>query len=101
MNLKAISLHAYIENRWSTPAQNVVYIFNIDRNESKCHFAQVGLKALGRHVSRLGLATAEDKVAAVKALEFPQTLRHLEMGIGYFGYHRRFIDYYAAIERPL
>jgi hypothetical protein len=23
------------------------------------------------------------------------------MGVGYFGYHRKFVDHYIAIERPL
>lgn len=67
----------------------------------KCHFAQPSLAALGHHVSRLGLTTTADKLAAIRDLEFPTTLRHLEIGIGFFGYHRKFVDHYAAIERPL
>jgi hypothetical protein len=34
---------------------------------SKCHFAQPLVQALGHNVSRLGLSTLEDKVAAVRS----------------------------------
>src|SRR5204862_6470338 len=41
---------------------------------AKCHFAQPGLEALGHHVSRLGLATTEQKTEAIRALQVPATL---------------------------
>jgi hypothetical protein len=68
---------------------------------AKCRFAQSSLAALGHHVSRLGLATTDQKIAAVKALEFPTDLSQLEISVGYFGYYWKFIDHYAAVERPL
>ena len=68
---------------------------------SKCHFAQSGLAALGHHVSRLGLATTTQKTAAIKALEFPRSLSELDTGIGFFGYHHKFVDHFTEIIRPL
>jgi hypothetical protein len=68
---------------------------------SKCHFAQPGVKALGHFVSRLGLSTMEEKVEAVQALKFPETLQELEYGLGFFGYYRKFVQHFASISRPL
>jgi hypothetical protein len=68
---------------------------------AKCFFAQPGLRALGHFVSRLGLSTVEQKVEAVRALAFPTNLQELEHGLGFFGYYRKFVPYFAAIARPL
>ncbi|KAJ8122730.1 hypothetical protein ONZ43_g1146 [Nemania bipapillata] len=67
----------------------------------KCHFAQHGLDALGVHVSRLGLATTEEKIAAIKELEMPRTLEELEHGIGLMGFQRNWIHHFAALAEPL
>lgn len=68
---------------------------------TKCFFLQPSIKALGRHVSRLGIATLEDKVEAIRALEFPKNLRGVEHVIGLFGYYRQYIPYFADIIAPL
>ena len=68
---------------------------------SKCHFAQHGLEALGVHVSRLGLATTEQKIAAIKELEMPTNLEELEHGLGLMGFQRNWIFQYATIAQPL
>lgn len=67
----------------------------------KCHFAYRSVKMLGHHVSRLGVSTAEDKVAAVANMRFPRTLRSLEAGVQFFSYYRRFVERFAAIADPL
>ncbi|KAF2963381.1 hypothetical protein GQX73_g10196 [Xylaria multiplex] len=67
----------------------------------KCHFAQHGLEALGVHVSRLGLATTEEKVAAIRQLEMPRTLHDLEQALGLMGFQRNWIYHFAAISAPL
>jgi len=56
---------------------------------------------LGQHVDGLGLATAEDKIAAISALAFPITLRELEIYLGMTGWLRHFIPYYAQLAEPL
>ena len=68
---------------------------------SKCHFAYPSITALGHYVSRLGLSTMEEKVEAVRRMFFLTSLRELETGLGFFGYYRKFVPYYAAIARPL
>ena len=67
----------------------------------KCHFAQHGLEALGVHVSRLGLSTTEEKVAAIRELDIPTTLYELECGIGLMGFHRHHIHNFAGISDPI
>ncbi len=68
---------------------------------SKCHFAYPSIKALGHHVSWLGLSIIKKKINAIKAMKFSRNLRDLEVGLGFFGYYRWFVDHYAAIARPL
>ena len=59
------------------------------------------IQLLGQHVDTLGLATAEDKLAAIVNIEFPQTLSALEKYLGMTGYLQQYIPYYAAVIRPL
>lgn len=68
---------------------------------AKCHIAFPSVDSLGHHVSRLGLSTAAEKVAAVKELAFPSTLKKLETALGFFGYYRKFVPYYSHISGPL
>jgi len=68
---------------------------------AKCHFAFPSLQALGHHVSRLGLSTVAEKTDAIQQMEFPRTLRQLEHILGFFGYYRKFVPYYAAVSEPL
>jgi len=68
---------------------------------SKCHFGYPSITALGHHVSRLGLSTVQEKTEAIRDLDYPQSLRQLETGLGFLGYYRKFVEYYAAIAEPL
>jgi hypothetical protein len=36
-------------------------------------------------------------VAAILVIAFPSNLRELKHVIGFFGYYRNFVDYYAAV----
>lgn len=67
----------------------------------KCHFAFPSLDLLGHKVSRLGLSTQKEKTEAISKLAFPETLQHLETGVGLFGYYRKFVDHFADIIDPL
>ena len=49
----------------------------------------------------LGLATAEDKILAIKNIEYPNTAAKMERYLGLTGYLRRFIPYYAKLVAPL
>ncbi|RMZ86659.1 hypothetical protein DV736_g6115, partial [Chaetothyriales sp. CBS 134916] len=68
---------------------------------SKCYFGYPSINALGHQVNRLGLATTEDKVKAIRQMSFPDSLKQLEYVIGFFGYYRKFVSFFAAIVEPL
>lgn len=53
---------------------------------------------LGRQIR---LTTDEEKVAAIKELIFPRTLKDLEIYLGFTGYLRHSVPYYAALAAPL
>src|SRR5204862_4345877 len=59
------------------------------------------IQLLGHHVSRLGIATTNDKVEVIHQMPFPKTLKQLETGIGFFNYYRRFVHHYTAIAEPI
>ena len=59
------------------------------------------VQLLGQWVNALGLATAEDKLAAITNLEFPQMLRQLETYLGMTGYLQQYVPHYAVIVKPL
>lgn len=67
----------------------------------KTHIGYPSLVHLGFLVDRFGLSTAEEKVQAIRNLEFPRTLRELEMYLGLTGYLRHFVPYYATLAAPL
>lgn len=68
---------------------------------SKCFFAFPSIQALGHHVSRLGLHTSPNKVAAILAFAFPLSLQDLEHILGFFSYYRPFMDHYTVVAEPL
>ena len=70
-------------------------------SEKKCHFAYQDIELLGRRVSRLGLATQEDKVKAIMELPYPKTIGEASEIFGQFNYHRDFIKNFAEIARPI
>lgn len=67
----------------------------------KCHFTYPSLHALGHKVSSLGLSTADDKVNAIRKMDFPKILQDLEKNIAFFNYYHRFVEQYVGIVRPL
>ena len=74
---------------------------NICLSPNKSFLGYPTVQLLGQRVDALGLATAEDKLAAITNLEFPQTLRQLETYLRMTGYLRQYIPHYAAIIKPL
>ena len=56
---------------------------------------------LGQRVDSLGLSTSEEKIAAISALQFPYSLRDLEIFLGLTGWLRSSIPRYAQRALPL
>ena len=74
---------------------------SISLSPAKYHFAYPSIKLLGHEVSRLGIATAADKVEAIRRKAFPENLHQLETGLGLFGYYRKYVLFFSAIAEPL
>jgi len=74
---------------------------NVTLSGTKSYIGFLSVTLLGQRVDGLGLSTAEDKMAAIKALSFPATLKDLETYLGMTGWHRHFIPNYAQLAEPL
>ena len=69
--------------------------------EGKCHFGYQDIKLLGHRISRLGLSTLEEKVQAIMAIPYPETVKQAMVILGMFNYYRSFIDSFALVAAPL
>jgi hypothetical protein len=56
---------------------------------------------LGQRVNGFGMTTSEERVAAIRNLTFPKTLKDLETYLGCTGWLRQYIPYYAQLTEPL
>ena len=74
---------------------------NICLAPRKAYLGYPSVQLLGQRVDALGLATAEDKLAAIRNIEFPRTLAALERYLGMTGYLKQYVPYYSAIIKPL
>ena len=67
----------------------------------KCHFFQSEVTFLGHVVSKEGVSTDPDKIAAVKNWREPTTVKQLKSFLGFCSYYRRYVQSFANIARPL
>ena len=74
---------------------------NISVKPSKAFLGYPTVHLLGQKVDSLGLATTEQKLAAISKLKFPKTLRQLEHYLGLTGWLREYVERYAKISEPL
>ena len=74
---------------------------NIHLSPKKSYLGYPSVRLLGQKVNALGLATADEKLAAISNLAFPKNLGMLDKYLGMTGYYRQYIPIYAAISKPL
>ncbi|POS75391.1 hypothetical protein DHEL01_v206213 [Diaporthe helianthi] len=74
---------------------------NIAMGPKKSFFAAPTAVVLGRYVDSFGLSTTEERLQAVKSLEFPKSLKDLEHFIGLAGYMRHNVPRFAMKIAPL
>nr|GAT44896.1 protease [Mycena chlorophos] len=67
----------------------------------KCFIGYSSILLLGQKVSRLGLSTHHEKVAAIQELERPKSVHDLQKLMGMVNYFSTYIPYYAFIMKPL
>lgn len=67
----------------------------------KCFIGYSSILLLGHKVSRLGLSTHKEKVAAIQELARPTNVPDLQKFLGMINYFASYIPYYAFIAKPL
>lgn len=67
----------------------------------KCHVGYRSANVLGHRTDGRLLWATDDKLAAIKSINYPATLRQLEYVVGFFSYYRNFVAGFAAIIEPL
>lgn len=67
----------------------------------KCSFGQSKVEYLGHVISKDGVATGPAKITTIQEWPAPTNVTELRSFLGLSGYHRRFIQGYGLICRPL
>lgn len=75
--------------------------FGLKLSPEKCVFFQTSVRYLGHVVSRNGVETDPEKIAALKTWPVPQKLQELRSFLGFAGYYRRYVKGYSSIVKPL
>lgn len=74
---------------------------NLRINPEKCEFFKSETKYLGHVVSAQGIHTDPDKIAAIRELPAPTTLKELRRFLGIVSWYRRFVPEFATLAFPL
>ena len=74
---------------------------NLALNREKCHFMVTLDIVLGHKIFATGLEVDQAKVAIIKTLLPPKTIKGIRSFLGHFGFYRRFIKDILKIFRPL
>lgn len=75
------------------------YNISIKPTKSFLNYPDIGL--FGQQVNSLGLTTSEEKLKAIRLLNYPDTLGALEYYLGLTGYLQSYIHFYAQLAAPL
>jgi transposase InsO family protein len=74
---------------------------NLKVKLSKCVFMRNSVKFLGHVISKEGLQTDPDKVAAIQKMPPPNNVNGVQQVLGLLNYYRTFVKDFAHIARPL
>lgn len=80
---------------------SVIAKAGITLSPAKCFVGFSSILLLGQKVSRLGLSTHKEKVAAIMELERPRSVSELQKFLGMVVYFSQYIPFYSFIASPL
>ena len=75
--------------------------YGLYANLKKCRFHKDEVRFLGFVVSRDGIRMEEERIDAVKKWPEPQSVRDIQVFIGFANFYRRFIKGFSRIAAPL
>ena len=75
--------------------------FSLFANLKKCRFHQEEVRFLGYVVSSKGIRMEDERIKAVKQWPEPQSVRDIQVFLGFANFYRRFIQGFSRIAAPL
>ena len=75
--------------------------FSLFANLKKCRFHQEEVRFLGYVVSSKGIRIEDERIEAVKQWPEPQSIRDIQVFLGFANFYRRFIQGFSRIAAPL
>ena len=75
--------------------------FGLQLKAKKCTFMQTEVGFLGHIVGRTGLACDPEKLSAVRNWHEPNRVKAVCQFVGFVGYYRRFVNFFAELAEPL
>ena len=75
--------------------------FGLQLKAKKCTFMQTEVGFQGPIVGRTGLAWDPEKLSAVRNWHEPNRVKAVRQFVGFVGYHRRFVIFFAELAEPL
>ena len=80
---------------------NLFRVRRVSLSPTKSYIGYPSVTLLGQRVDGLGMSTSKEKIQAISALKFPDTLRDLEIFLGLTGWLRSSIPCYAQLANAL
>ena len=74
---------------------------NLTLNWEKCHFMVIERRVLGHKISVIGLEVCQAKIAMIKTLMTPTTMKGIISFLGHAGFYKRFIKDFSMIAKPI
>jgi hypothetical protein len=94
----------------SDPRQHISHVcqvlerlrqYNLFAKLSKCSFHTKTVEFLGYVISTTGVSMEKSRVAAIQEWPQPESVRDVQVFIGFANFYRRFVRDFSAIARPL
>lgn len=92
----AIDHLKHLEEVFALMVEHKMYV-----KDSKFFFVAEKIEYIGHFISGRGVETDSNKIAAVKSLKVPTSIKELQSFLGLAGYYRKFVRGYALISKPL